>query len=215
MKFVTSILAALALFAFSSPAHAVINYSFGAAPDYSGYLVNFDSLPLGTDSGTFTMPAGSFSLTSNSHIVQGTTGTYATPYLDTTRYASINTNGSITFNLDRGYHYFGLLWGSVDTYNSLSFYKDNTLLGTIGGLQVISAAGLQAGNQGAFGTVYANFTSELSFNKVVANSSGIAFEFDDVRFAAVPLPAALPMFASLVLGAGALGRRRKALAASV
>ncbi|NDC41006.1 MAG: hypothetical protein EBZ77_05570 [Chitinophagia bacterium] len=199
----------------TAPAHAVIDYSFGPAPAYANYLTTFDSIPVGTHSGTFSMPAGSFTLTSHSHIVQGSAPTYAKPYQDNTRYASINTNGSITFNLSHNMHYMGLLWGSVDTYNALDFYRNGVLLGSVTGAQIIAAAGLIAGNQGAFGTVYTNITSEWMFNKVVARSSNIAFEFDDVRFSTVPLPAALPMFASLVLGGGLMGRRRrKALAAA-
>lgn len=204
-------LALLASATVSRQASAAIEMSIGPAPSYAGYLMDFNSMPLGTNSGTFSMPAGTFTL-SNAHIVQGSAPTYAKPYQNNTKYTSINANGSVTFNLNRGYHYFGLQWGSVDTYNSLSFYRDNVLLGTIGGLDVIAAAGLIPGNQGAFGTVYANFTSPWRFDKVVARSTGIAFEFDNVRLSTVPLPAALPMFGATLLGVGAFARRRRAQA---
>lgn len=208
MRNVKMILALLAMVSVAAPASASIVYSFGAAPANTRLVENFDGRTLGTNSGTFSMPGGQFSL-SNSHIVQGTTGTYAKPYLDNTQYASINAGGRITFNLTNPSNYFGLYWGSVDTYNSLSFYSGSTLLGTIGGASIISAAGLQAGNQGAFGSVFANFASSIGFDKVVAYSSGIAFEFDDVRLSAVPLPAALPMFGGLMGAMGLAARRRK------
>lgn len=112
-----------------------------------------------------------------------------------------------------GYTYFGLLWGSVDTYNTLSFYNGATLVGTIIGTQVTPAA---TGDQGAAGTFYVNITSDTPFTRVVATSSQYAFEFDNIAFARenpfnVPAPAALGLFGmGLLCLAWATRRRRTA-----
>ena len=41
---------------------------------------------------------------------------------DTTTYLTTGI-GSVTLTLPGPEKYFGLLWGSVDTYNTLSFYR--------------------------------------------------------------------------------------------
>ena len=136
-----TLLAAIALLAFSTPAHAVISYNFGA-PQSGSLLETFESIPLGSANGTYALSGfgGTMTLT-RGHIVQGTTSTYAKPYLDNTQYVSLNGNGSAVFSLSQPTNYFGILWGSVDTYNSLSFYNGSTLLGTIVGQTIITAAG--------------------------------------------------------------------------
>jgi hypothetical protein len=76
--------------------------------------------------------------------------------------------------------YFGLLWGSVDGYNTLSFYNGATLLFSFTGDQLLAGAN---GDQGVNGTLYANITTDgTAFNRVVATSSQYAFEFDNLAF---------------------------------
>jgi hypothetical protein len=134
--------------------------------------------------------------------VQGSqSGVYAAPYLsngngtlfgdpnngpDTTTYLTTGV-GSVTLTLPGQEKYVGLLWGSVDTYNTLSLYNGATLVGTATGTDVTSNAN---GNQGEFGTFYVNINSTDSFNRVVATSSSYAFEFDNVAYnpTAVPEP---------------------------
>lgn len=85
--------------------------------------------------------------------------------------------GQVTMELDDYHQYFGLLWGSVDHYNSLSFYDGSTLLFNFTGLDV---DGIANGNQGASGTLYVNIESDTPFNRVVASSTAYGFEFDNV-----------------------------------
>jgi hypothetical protein len=94
--------------------------------------------------------------------------------------------------------YFGLLWGSIDSYNSLDFYNGDTLIGTVTGSDVTSTPN---GNQGAQGTRYVNIFSDATFNKVVMRSEqAYAFEFDNV---AVPEPTTMVAGALLLLPFGA------------
>ena len=75
--------------------------------------------------------------------------------------------------------YFGLLWGSVDTYNTLTFFDGATQVGSITGTQINASAN---GDQGSSGTFYVNVTSDLVFNKVVGSSTQFAFEVDNFAF---------------------------------
>ena len=72
-----------------------------------------------------------------------------------------------------------MLWGSVDQYNTLQFFDGATFLASFTGGDVFAAAD---GNQGAPGTYYVNFTSDVVFNKIVGLSSQYAFEVDNFAF---------------------------------
>ncbi len=202
----------------------VISASVGGAPTGVNYA-NFDNLSLGAGGGISNGITVSF--TGDGQAVQGSlSGVYAAPYLsngngtlfgdsndgpDATTYLSTGI-GSVTLTLPGPEMYVGLLWGSVDTYNTLSFYNGSTLVGTVTGSDVTSNAD---GDQGMNGTYYVNINSTESFDKVVATSSSYAFEFDNVAFnpTAVPEPSSF-----ILMFVGAMGlvtyqqMRRKGLA---
>jgi PEP-CTERM motif len=177
----------------------VISASVGGAPTGVNYA-NFDGLPLGAAGGVSNGITVTF--TGDAQAVQGSlSGVYAAPYLsngngalfgdpnngpDATTYISTGT-GSVTLSLPGEEKYVGLLWGSVDTYNTLSLYDGKTLVGTVTGTDVTSSAN---GDQDALGTFYVNINSTASFDRVVATSTSNAFEFDNVAFnpSAVPEP---------------------------
>ena len=204
----------------------VVTASVGGAPTGVNYA-NFDNLPLvpgntGGVSNGITVTFGG-----DAEAVQGSSsGVYAAPYLsngngtlfgdsndgpDTTTYLTTGT-GSVTLALPGEEKYIGLLWGSVDTYNTLSLYDGATLVGTVTGSDVTSNAN---GDQGVNGTYYVNITSTESFNTVVATSSSNAFEFDNVAYnvSAVPEPSSIILGLVGLVGVVGLNQiRRKRVA---
>jgi len=115
---------------------------------------------------------------------------------------------TITFNSNQ--RYFGLLWGSVDESNTISFYENSTLLATFtgSGLEGSTVALQGYPVPGSFVDFVAD-NSSFDFNEVVViDGGGDPFETDNYAALAVPEPAA---WAMLLLGMGAMGailRRR-------
>ncbi len=103
--------------------------------------------------------------------------------------------------------YFGLLWGSVDDYNTLSFYNGLTPVGSITGIDVLASPN---GDQGVNGTVYVNINSDTAFTKVVATSSKYAFEFDNVAYSKENIPdggSTLALLGGVITFLGAVRRK--------
>jgi hypothetical protein len=210
----------LGLCSFTPSAHAtlLVTTEIGGIPTVNGAtLVNFDGgLP------TFvTLSANNAVLnTGAAPFYSGATAAFfgerPNTGPDATNYISLNAGGTATFTFATSQNYFGLLWGSVDTYNSLTFYDAaNNNLGTVTGATFASA--ISMGNQGATGTAYVNITSSSAFSKVVASSTAVAFEFDDVAFgrtgslALAPEPGATWALLGLCVP-GVFGTLRKHLA---
>ena len=157
-------------------------------------------------------------------IVSGSaSGLYAAPWVgdanggpDQTPYVSVFGGSAATFTLSQPSTYLGVLWGSVDVdtnRNLISFYRGEQLVGSVQGSDIASLLpDLTTGggvNWFYQGTVYANITSPVAFDRVVFQDlSSNSFEFDNV--AVVPLPMALPLFASVLIGLGAFANWREA-----
>lgn len=203
----------------------------GGAPTGVAYAT-FNSLALGGTGGSVMASNGQsiqVNFLGDAQAVQGASGgVYAAPFLsngnggafgtpDGADASTYLTSGSRTAFANSGVElvfsgamtYLGLLWGSVDNYNSLDFYGADGLIGTITGSQVWNNAN---GDQGAQGTFYVNIVSDTAFTRVVARSDGYAFEFDNVAFNAtnpVPEPLTLSLMGLGLLALGFAARRRR------
>jgi hypothetical protein len=128
----------------------------------------------------------------------------ANVYLTSGSEGGPSTGAAATLTFSSPQTYLGLLWGSVDSYNTLSFYNGSTLVATVGGQDVLNAnSGITASAQGFGGTAYVNIDGIPAFTSVVATSSQYAFEFDNVAYSAVPEPSTMISGALLLLPFGA------------
>lgn len=199
----------------------MVNSSVGGAPTGVTY-VDFNLLPLGNAGGVSGGLTVSYSGTGQT-VIGAQSGLYAAPFLsnnngavfgtagngaDPTRYLSTGI-GTVTLLLPGDMQYFGLLWGSVDNYNSLEFWDGALMVGSLTGTDVWAGAN---GDQGANGTFYVNINSTLAFDRVVAKSSQYAFEFDNVAYnptSTVPEPGTLALFGTLVACLALVRRQRE------
>lgn len=243
-----AVLAACALalgmsFAFTGASAApTLSASVGGVPTGADCYENFDSLTPGSGGGTTACGFG-VSFQPDAQAVQGSVASlYAAPVLsngngalfgnpdglDTSVYLAAGSTGAhsgaavtLDFGASNQERYFGVLWGSVDDYNTLTFFQNGTQVARFTGADVGNSAGAGdciGGNQAAQGTCYVNinFSAADWFNSVVATSSSYTFEFDNVAISEhnltdVPEPAELGMFGFglLLIGAGGWYRKRR------
>ena len=134
----------------------------------------------------------------------------------TGKYHSVQGGGTMTYAFNGDQSSFGILWGSPDPYNTLSFFNNNIQIdlgahAAVSGMGITGAevAALPLTQPTAVGLTYIVFSGFL-FDEVRLASTSNAFEFGQIATspAPVPLPAAAWM---LIAGLGALvaaGRRR-------
>jgi len=206
MNLFSKTVSTLTLIAASMSANAaVITFTSGQYSTVAGAtVVDFEGgiLPLGYSG------AGSV-------LNQSVSGMSAAPAGDSTYYYSVaypQLSGVGKFQAQVGvsYDYFGLYWGSMDAYNTLSFYSNGSLIERITGSDVI-AAGTALGDQTAAGSNrYVNLSFAQAFDRIDFETTNYAFETDNHAFARinVPEPATLGLFALGLLGASVTRRRR-------
>jgi hypothetical protein len=191
-----------------------------AQPNFAATsTITFDDV-VGTLPATspFTTPGG-FTFSGDGAVVQGTVaGSYAAPAGDTSQYLTTGFTGSPGLKneyllLGQTYTNFGLYWGSVDTYNTLTFIDHGTnTITSFTGSQIAPPAD---GNQGSDLTnVYVNFAG--AFDEVIFTTGAPAFEVDNLtlggptsQVGAVPETSTWAMMILGFLGMGFMAYRRK------
>jgi len=140
-------------------------------------------------------------------IVLGTTSQHAQPAGTNTKYLAVPnpvSNGSAMFKLGTNADYFGLYWGSIDNYNSISFYLAGSLVASYTGTQIVGASYANGNRVSLNSNRYINFAFGTDlFDSVKLTSTQFAFESDNHAYRAVakvPEPSALLLFLAGFMG---------------
>lgn len=140
------------------------------------------------------------------------TNGFTSPLAGNANYLAVQPNGLITFTFAAAQTSFGLLIGTIDSYNSLSFTGTSGTQ-TYSGSDIVNALG---GSANGSTTRNVLFTGLNAFTTVTASDTTFsAFEFVPAVTAAVPEPAAWGM---MILGFGLVGgvmRRRSSAKVNV
>lgn len=198
--------AATAVMAQTAVAVPIINaqLSLSGATPFS--LLNVGSASTLSESATrrsFRIDGETFIFTRGSDIYTGSVpGIVRSPFSrgSATSYLAAEPGGSLTINFAAAQTSFDLLWGSVDTYNSLRFGASGQ---TVTGAQIARAVdGVNFG----VSNVAVEITNLAPFSSIQVTSSEPAFEF--VPGVPVPEPATAALFGVGLLGAVFLCRPR-------
>jgi len=113
-------------------------------------------------------------------------GKYAQPFGVNSQYLSVPnpspTTQNAIFTLGGAADYFGIFWGSIDSYNSISFYLGTSLVASYSGSDIVGQ--FADGNQLSLNSNrYINFDfGSEAYDSVKLTSTSFAFESDNHAF---------------------------------
>lgn len=198
--------AAIALFGLAGASDAAIIWDFNQGASTGSYTptYTFDGGPESTGSwaGNFAFVSGSLA---NVYAAPG-------PVADETRYVTVPKNvnetpQAATVSFSTAHNYFGMWWGSVDTYNSIQFYLNGDLVGTLTGSQVLAQTHGATGSQTDIRSNGFLNVSGLTFDSITFSSTNYAMEMDNFTVAPVPEPASMLLLGSGLIGFAGLRRK--------
>lgn len=195
---------------------ATINYLYLAngnemTSPYYATVENFNLTPSWTWAGSYELVTGSVS------------GKYAAPagvsgVADASRYVTVpksddpDSSGSVMVTGLPDSNYFGIWWGSMDTYNTFTFYYNGAFVQSFTGTDV-AVGNIANGNQVAPSTNhYVNFLGLNTFNSFQMSSTQFAFEADNIAIGynpkLVPEAGSTLLLLSFGIGAASLMAKR-------
>ncbi|WP_417565135.1 PEP-CTERM sorting domain-containing protein [Marinobacter sp.] len=207
-KFAPKLIATALAFLFTGSAHALlITAEAGGVTTTSLSGATIETFNSGA-CGTYASCTGDFTIFNSSN------GQSAQPANIDSAYLSVPNpyqSGSASLTLGTNANYFGLYWGSIDNYNTLSFLFEGNEVASFNGTQIASyIPGAANGDQVSYSSNrYFNFFfGNQLFDQVKLTSNGYAFETDNHAFATVPEPGTLALLALGITGL-LIARRRK------
>jgi hypothetical protein len=159
----------------------------------------FGSGPTATDG--LTTIAGTITFADGAGVFQGVaSGAWAPSPTDQNTvndvpydYLAAVENSSLTIDFKSPQEYFGLLWGSISSGNTLQFFNGSTLVASITYNGTALVATVTAGDQvttydaTAQDNYYVSINIPTGYTSVVASSSSGGFEFAEVSYAATTI----------------------------
>lgn len=120
-----------------------------------------------------------------------------------------------TFDFGFATNSFGLLWGSVDSYNLFELLLGGNVVGSVSGTQVANSLGVTSftngGNFNIDSFVRIDGVGSTEFDSVRFHTTNFGFETEahHVGPASVPGPMPMALFALGLAGIGLFGKRRE------